>query len=87
MSFVATKGDEDHWKRASSSVTNGACTYTDTVPNIIKWFLTLLGKLTRYLGDNGVGNGNPLQYSCLESFMDRGAWQAIVHRVERVRHN
>ena len=25
------------------------------------------------------GNGNPLQYSCLENPMDRGAWQAIVH--------
>ena len=24
------------------------------------------------------GNGNPLQYSCLENPMDRGAWQAIV---------
>ena len=29
----------------------------------------------------GEGNGNPLQYSCLENFMDRGAWQAAVHRV------
>ena len=29
----------------------------------------------------GEGNGNPLQYSCLESPMDRGAWQAIVHGV------
>ena len=27
----------------------------------------------------GVRNGNPLQYSCLENSMDRGAWQAIVH--------
>ena len=26
------------------------------------------------------GHGNPLQYSCLENPMDRGAWQAIVHR-------
>ena len=26
-----------------------------------------------------VGNGNPLQYSCLENSMDRGAWQATVH--------
>ena len=26
------------------------------------------------------GNDNPLQYACLENFMDRGAWQAIVHR-------
>ena len=29
----------------------------------------------------GEGNGNPLQYSCLENSMDRGAWQAIVHGV------
>ena len=27
------------------------------------------------------GNCNPLQYSCLENPMDRGAWQAAVHRV------
>ena len=26
-------------------------------------------------------NGNPLQYSCLENFVDRGAWQATVHGV------
>ena len=31
----------------------------------------------------GGGNGNPLQYSCLENPMDRGAWQAIVHRVAK----
>ena len=35
----------------------------------------------------GVGNGNPLQYSCLENPMDRGAWQATVHGVTRVRHS
>ena len=28
---------------------------------------------------HGKGNGNPLQYSCLENSMDRGAWQATVH--------
>ena len=28
----------------------------------------------------GEGNGNPLQYSCLENPMDGGAWQATVHR-------
>ena len=27
----------------------------------------------------GVGNGNPLQYSCLQNSMDRGAWWATVH--------
>ena len=29
----------------------------------------------------GEGNGNSLQQSCLENPMDRGAWQATVHRV------
>ena len=29
------------------------------------------------------GNGNPLQYSCLENSMDRGAWQATVHGVAK----
>ena len=29
----------------------------------------------------GEGNGNPLQYSCQESSMDRGAWWATVHEV------
>ena len=29
----------------------------------------------------GEGNGNPLQYSCLENPMDKGAWRATVHRV------
>ena len=31
----------------------------------------------------GEGNGNPLQYSYLGNTMDRGAWQAIVHRVTK----
>jgi len=31
----------------------------------------------------GEGNGNPLQYSCLESLMNRGIWQATVHRVTK----
>ena len=29
----------------------------------------------------GEGNGNPLEYSCLEKLMDREAWQAAVHKV------
>ena len=31
----------------------------------------------------GEGNGNPLQYSCLENPMHRGAWQATVHKVAK----
>ena len=33
----------------------------------------------------GEGNGNPLQYSCLENSMDWGAWWAIVHGVAKSR--
>ena len=33
----------------------------------------------------GEGNGNPLQYSCLENPMDGGAWWAIVHGVTKSR--
>ena len=33
----------------------------------------------------GEGNGNPLQYSCLENPMDRGAWLATVHGVAKSR--
>ena len=32
---------------------------------------------------SGEGNGDPLQYSCLENPMDGGAWQAAVHRVAK----
>ena len=35
----------------------------------------------------GEGNSSPLQYSCLENPMDRGAWQATVRGVARVGHN
>ena len=33
----------------------------------------------------GGGHGNPLQYSCLEKPIDRGAWRATVHRVAKSR--
>ena len=33
----------------------------------------------------GEGNGNPLQYSCLENSMDGGAWWATVHGVAKSR--
>ena len=34
---------------------------------------------------SGEGNGNPLQYSCLENLMDGGAWRATVHVVGKSR--
>ena len=35
----------------------------------------------------GGGNGNQLQYACLGNPMDRGPWQATVHRLRRVGHD
>ena len=40
----------------------------------------LIPRLGRYPGGK---HGNPLQYSCLENLMDRGAWQATVHGVTK----
>ena len=42
--------------------------------------MSLIPGLGRSLG---VGNGNPLQYSCLENSMDRGTWWATVHEVAK----
>ena len=42
------------------------------------------GLTPRWGRSPGEGNGNSLQYSCLENPMDRGAWQATVHGVARV---
>ena len=39
------------------------------------------GLIPRLGRSPGIGNGNSLQYSCLENSMDRGAWWATVHGV------
>ena len=42
-----------------------------------------LGSIPGSQRSPGNGNGNPFQYSCLENFMDRGAWRATVHGVAK----
>ena len=44
-----------------------------------------LGSIPRSGRSSGEGKGTPLQYSCLENPMDRGAWQATVHGVGKSR--
>ena len=41
------------------------------------------GSIPGWGGSPGEGNGNPLQYSCLENLMDRGAWRATVQGVAK----
>ena len=61
------------------------------VVQVVKNSLANAGDL-RYAGSilgsgrsPGGGHGNPLQYSCLENPMDRGAWRATVHRTTKSR--
>ena len=42
-----------------------------------------LGSIPGSGKSSGEGNVNPLQYSCLENFMDRGAWRATVHGIAK----
>ena len=42
-----------------------------------------IGSIPESRRSPGEGNGNPLQYSCLENPMDRRAWWAMVHRVAK----
>ena len=42
-----------------------------------------LGSIPGSRRSPGEGNDNPLQYSCLENPMDRGAWRATVHGVTK----
>ena len=44
-----------------------------------------LGSVPGLGGSPGEGNGNPLQYSCLENSVDGGAWWATVHGVAKSR--
>ena len=41
------------------------------------------GSVSGLAGSPGEGNGSLLQYSCLENFMNRGIWQALVHGVSK----
>ena len=59
--------DDRFWYRAHHS----AC-------NVGDW-----GSIPGLGRSSGEGNGNPLQDSCLENPMDRGAWKAIVHGVAK----
>ena len=49
-------------------------------------FVSLTLKILSLVGfrrSSGEGNCNPLQYSCLENPMDRGAWQSLVHGIPK----
>ena len=49
--------------------------------NQLRFWVDLYSSVLHIRKTPGEENGNPLQYSCLENPIDRGAWQAMVHRV------
>ena len=55
------------------------CAYTEEIRD--------MGFILGWERSPGGGNGNALQYSCLENLVDRGGWWATVHGVQRVRPN
>ena len=80
----------------SAQIQNGLHLYTSLGLQVLgfpggsdsKKFACNMGDPGSILGSGrspGEGHGNPLQYSCLENPMDRGAWQATVHRVAKSR--
>ena len=65
-------------------VAEGASLMAPTVKNLTAMRETWI----RFLGwKDSLEKGNPLQYSCLEDPMDRGAWRATVHVAEKSGHN
>ena len=66
------KGDKTHFRFPEGSVVKNLPANVGDIDSIAG-----SGKST------GEGNGNPLQYSCLEKSMDRGAWWVTVHGVAK----
>ena len=55
------------------------------IKSVIEILSYAVGKLHSLGWKGGEGNGNPLQYSCVENPMDGGAWWAAVHGVAKSR--
>ena len=69
----------------STVARNEAFPVAQTVKNLPAMQETWLGSTSGSGKSPGEGNGNPLQYSCLENSMDRGAWWVTVHKVTKSR--
>ena len=53
------------------------------IKNRVRCYLPSYSFYALAMSSFGEGNGNPLQYSCLENSMDRGAWWTTVHGVAK----
>jgi len=89
--FSTQSGGEE--ERIMTAISNRVCLWTFQVALVIKNTPAKAegARDTGSIPDSGrscgVGDDNPLQYSCLENSMYRGGWWAIVHGLQRVKHD
>ena len=76
---------QEYWSGLPCPPQNTECgSFTvSLVAQMVKNLPAIKDTQVQFLGwkDPGIGNGNPLQYSCWENSMDRRAWRATVHGV------
>ena len=75
----------DMTEQLSLSWTSPVAQMVKRLPTTRETWVRSLGSIPGLGRSPGEGNGNPLQYSCLEKPMDGGTWWAIVHGVEKSR--
>ena len=71
------------WPAAGLGALSVAVPAWDLLKNVNIIFITSTIVWPQVKQQGGEGNGTPLQYSCLENPMDRGAWWAAVHGVAK----
>ena len=78
---IAAVLESEHWEPRSrtSNCTNSIELQNFPVAHVVK-ILPVMGSIPGSGRSSGEGNGNPLQYSCLENSMDREAWRVTVMR-------
>ena len=77
---------ESHWNHCTEVLYRLNLSWASLVAQRLKRLPSMqvdLGSIPGSGRSPGEGNGNPLQYSCLENPMDRGAWWATVHGVAK----